>query len=158
MTYYQLLQQRRQSLQLSIQDVADQTQLDPKYLFAIENNDLTVFQNDFDFLRSFIQSYCDAIGVNYGAVSQDVEANIQSYRMRNTSAPMPQRQSRGQAAAAKRRKKQSSSPLMNLVNNMMRSKNARVYQLVALAISMVLVLSIINLVLSFSASRQAAIA
>ena len=45
MTYYQLLQQRREALKLSIQDVADQTRLAPQYLQAIDNNNfhLSIF-------------------------------------------------------------------------------------------------------------------
>ena len=154
MTYYQLLQQRREALKLSIQDVADQTRLAPQYLQAIENNNLSIFNNDYDFIRSFIQSYCDAIGVNYAALSAEVESNIQSYAMASTAPAAPQRQVRKKRQTKKQ--KATSSSLYNIYRNLMRSKNARVYQLIALAISMIMVLSIINLVLTFSANRKAA--
>lgn len=154
MTYYQLLQQRREALKLTIQDVADQTRLAPQYLQAIENNDLRIFNNDYDFIRSFIQSYCDAIGVNYAAVSAEVESNIQAYASATAAPTAPQRQVRKKRQTPKR--KSSSSTLYNIYRNLMRSKNARVYQLIALAVSMILVLSMINLVLTFSANRKAA--
>ena len=40
MTYNKILKQRRQALQLSIQDISSQTRLAPNYIQALEENHL----------------------------------------------------------------------------------------------------------------------
>ena len=79
MTYNQLLQQRRLDLKLSIQDVSNQTRLAPEYIQAIEENNLDIFSNDFSFVRYFIHAYCQAIGVNWEAIQQEVDQSINFY-------------------------------------------------------------------------------
>lgn len=79
MTYNQLLQQRRLDLKLSIQDVSNQTRLAPEYIQAIEENNLDIFSNDFSFVRYFIHAYCQAIGVNWEAIQQEVDQSISYY-------------------------------------------------------------------------------
>lgn len=155
MTYYQLLKQRRQDLKLTIQDVADQTRLAPQYIQAVEAHSLGAFQNDYDFMRSFIRSYCDAIGVNYAAISNEVESDIIDLQSRSVEPSQPQRVVRKQKKPTKAPK--NTNKLMKIWHTLMRSRNARVYQLIALGVSLILVLSVINMILTFSSRRQAAI-
>lgn len=79
MAYYHILKQRRLDLNLSVQDVSIQTHLKPEYIRAIEDNQLDVFSDDFSYVRYFIHSYCDAIGVNWSMVCAEVDDNIFAY-------------------------------------------------------------------------------
>lgn len=79
MQYYQILKQRRIDLNLSIDDVALQTRLRPEYVRAIEENNLDIFSDDFSYVRYFVHGYCDAIGVNWNMIKDEVDANIQAY-------------------------------------------------------------------------------
>lgn len=79
MYYYQLLKKRRLDLNLSVQDVAIQTQLSPEYIRAIEENNLDVFSDDFSFVRYFVRAYAEAIGINWEAIAPQVDAFISSY-------------------------------------------------------------------------------
>lgn len=76
MPYYQILKQRRLDLNLSIQDVAIQTRLRPEYVRAIEENNLDIFSDDYSYVRYFVHGYCDAIGVNWNMIKDEVDANI----------------------------------------------------------------------------------
>lgn len=92
MTYYQILKQRRLDLNLSVQDISIHTHLAPEYIRAIENHNLDVFSDDFSFVRYFVHSYCDAIGVNWEAVVREVDADISAYaRMRDQALTAAQR-------------------------------------------------------------------
>ncbi len=79
MSYYQILKQRRLDLNLSIQDLAIQTRLKPEYIRAIEENNLDIFSDDFSYVRYFVHGYCDAIGVNWNLIKDEVDANINAY-------------------------------------------------------------------------------
>ena len=73
MAYYHILKERRTNLKLSIQDVSNQTRLAPQYIQAIEENNLDVFSDDLSFVRYFVHAYSDAIGVNWQAISDEVD-------------------------------------------------------------------------------------
>lgn len=79
MPYYQILKQRRINLNLTIDDVALQTRLRPEYVRAIEENNLDIFSDDFSYVRYFVHGYCDAIGVNWNIIKDEVDANIHAY-------------------------------------------------------------------------------
>lgn len=101
MEYYEILRKRRQDLGLSIQDVSAQTRLAPEYIKAIEENDLDVFSDDLSFVRYFIQSYCQALGVNWEAVQPEVEGSIKHYaHMRNMALTQAQKRMVEQMPAA----------------------------------------------------------
>ncbi len=79
MPYYQILKQRRLDLNLSVQDIAIQTRLKPEYVRAIEENNLDVFSDDFSYVRYFVHGYCDAIGVRWDMIRDEVDATISAY-------------------------------------------------------------------------------
>lgn len=68
-------------LKLSIQDVSSQTRLAPLYIEAVEEGHFDVFQEDTAFIRYFIHAYCDAIGVNWNMISEQVDQSIRLYAM-----------------------------------------------------------------------------
>ena len=78
MAYYHILKERRTNLKLSIQDVSNQTRLAPQYIQAIEEHNLDVFSDDLSFVRYFVHAYSDAIGVNWQAISDEVDLVGQS--------------------------------------------------------------------------------
>ena len=92
MTYYQLLRQRRISLNLTIEDVSSQTRLDPNFIRAIEEHNLDVFSNDYSFVRYFIHAYCDAIGVNWVVIQPEVDQDIHNFaRSKNQALTQAQK-------------------------------------------------------------------
>ena len=112
MTYYQILKQRRIDLKLSIQDVAVQTRLAPEYIAAIEENDLDVFSDDYSFVRYFVHAYANAIGVNWEAISVEVDQTIK-YHAHKKNMALTQAQRRivenmPKAQASKRSRKKRS--------------------------------------------------
>ena len=177
MTYYQILQQRRLALQLSIQDISSQTRLAPQYIEAIEENHLEVFNDDYSFIRYFIQSYCEAIGVNWQAIQPQVEANLSAYEQarkqqmamqkpkpkpqakKPSSAPKKQTQQRKKAKKQKKNKKKNDvffTRIRNWNKRMNASKYARTYHIVIIAIVVVLVLSLFNMGVSYANNRRLA--
>lgn len=86
MTYYQILKQRRIDLKLSVQDVSVQTRLAPEYIVAIEENDLDVFSDDYSFVRYFVHAYANAIGVNWEAISTEVDQTIKYHAHKKNMA------------------------------------------------------------------------
>lgn len=117
MAYYQILKQRRLDLNLSVQDVAIQTHLKPEYIRAIEDNNLDVFSDDFSYVRYFFHAYCDAIGVNWKAVVQEVDATVAAYAAARDQAlsqaqsrmirSVPSKQTKASARKSVRRRKKS---------------------------------------------------
>ncbi|MDO4466145.1 MAG: helix-turn-helix domain-containing protein [Bacillota bacterium] len=90
MVYYQVLKQRRIDLQVSIEDISSQTRLAPQYIEAIEENNLDIFTGDFDFVRRFVKSYAETIGVNWEYIKDDVELNISRYIQMKINEPSEQ--------------------------------------------------------------------
>lgn len=92
MRYYEILKKRRTDLKLSIQDVSAQTRLAPEYIKAIEDNDLDVFSDDLSFVRYFIRSYCEALGVNWSMLQEEVDGSIKHYaHLRNMALTQAQK-------------------------------------------------------------------
>lgn len=168
MTYYKILKERRLALQLSIQDIYMQTGLDKDFIQAIEENDLDAFKGDFSYIRYFTKKYCELIGVNYEAISQDVEANLTAYQASLTlnqeekKEASTQDEAEGtkkpvhQRAKSKKRKPYSKNKWVRMVQKMNRSKYAHVYQIVAAGVCVLLVLSIINAGLSWRSNQRLA--
>ena len=92
MAYYHILKERRTNLKLSIQDVSNQTRLAPQYIQAIEEHNLDVFSDDLSFVRYFVHAYSDAIGVNWQAISDEVDVDVNEFaHQRDMALTMAQR-------------------------------------------------------------------
>ena len=167
MTYYQLLKQRRIDLNLSIGDVSSQTRLAPEYIQAIEEHNLDVFSDDFSFVRYFVHAYCDAIGVNWAVVQEEVDADIHAYaRMRNHALTQAQRRiaTSMQPESSKTRKKKKSTKKRGPVSKaysfisykVLGTKKAKYNRLFALGIIALLVLCLANVVTDVISDRQEA--
>ena len=108
MAYYHILKERRTNLKLSIQDVSNQTRLAPQYIQAIEEHNLDVFSDDFSFVSYFVHAYCDAIGVNWQAIADEVDMDINEVaHQKDMALTMAQRRMVEQMASVQKKKKSS---------------------------------------------------
>ncbi len=159
MPYFQILQQRRLALGLSIEDIASQTRLAPQYIQAIEANNLSVFDGDMVFVQQFIQAYCEAIGVNYQAIRMEVEANIQAFVAQSTASVQPTAQTtaapRKRAAVRRKRKSKKTNWFVRMRKAINQSEHAMYYRIGILALAGVVILSLINLGVTYSSNRRA---
>lgn len=106
MAYYHILKERRTNLKLSIQDVSNQTRLAPQYIQAIEEHNLDVFSDDFSFVRYFVHAYSDAIGVNWQAIADEVDMDINEVaHQRDMALTMAQRRMVQQMPSVQKTKK-----------------------------------------------------
>ena len=106
MAYYHILNERRTNLKLSIQDVSNQTRLAPQYIQAIEEHNLDVFSDDLSFVRYFVHAYSDAIGVNWQAISDEVDVDVNEFaHQRDMALTMAQRRMVEQMASVQKTKK-----------------------------------------------------
>lgn len=167
MTYNEILKQRRLALQLSIQDISSQTQLEASLIQAVEQHQLEAFHEDYSYIRYFIQTYCDLIGVNWPAISDEVEMDINNYAkqlemMRKPAEPekkpeAPTKKKRTNRRAKQKRSKQlSKNKWVRWVQKMNRSKYAHVYRLIVIGLVVVLFLSLVNAVLSYRSNQRLA--
>ena len=106
MAYYHILKERRTNLKLSIQDVSNQTRLAPQYIQAIEEHNLDVFSDDLSFVRYFVHAYSNAIGVNWQAISDEVDVDVNEFaHQRDMALTMAQRRMVEQMASVQKTKK-----------------------------------------------------
>lgn len=88
MFYYQILKQRRLALNLSIQQVSHQTRLKPEYVRALEEHDLKVFgEQGLPYVPALVKGYCEAIGINWHVLAQEVQDDVQTTRQSIQSRP-----------------------------------------------------------------------
>ncbi|MCF0107220.1 MAG: helix-turn-helix domain-containing protein, partial [Holdemanella sp.] len=161
MKYYQLLRRRRIDLNLSIQDVSAQTQLAPEYIEAIEEHNLDVFSDDFSFVRYFVHSYCDAIGVNWAVVQKEVDEDIHAHaRSLNHAITTAQRKivSSMQPAARNRSGKKARTPLQRslsrLSSSLVGKKKRRYRRLFIIGIAALALLVLFNSFTNLLADRR----
>lgn len=167
MAYYHILKQRRLDLNLSVQDIAIQTQLSPEFIRAIEENNLDLFSDDFSFVRYFVRAYADTIGVNWQAIAPEVDAHIAAYaRARDMAMTQAQRrmieniQQKNQKKQPKK-KKRLKNPFRNSAGKISRSlnwnpKNRLSRTLILTVIAVLAVLGILSYAVDSLAARNSA--
>lgn len=106
MVYYQILKQRRLALNLSIQQVAQQTRLKPEYVRALEEHDLNVFGDQgLPYLSVLVEGYCEALGVNWNVIAKEVQNDVQSFMLlhhpEKRALPSPRDASKSSSSAKK---------------------------------------------------------
>ncbi len=114
MFYYQILKQRRLALNLSIQQVSQQTRLKPEYVRALEEHDLKVFgKQGLPYVPALVKGYCEALGINWRVLAQEVQDDVQATQQSFHSKP---------ALPSPQKKKPSSSSSRSTKKNKNRSK------------------------------------
>lgn len=162
MTYYQLLKKRRLDLNLSIQNVSSQTRLAPEYIQAIEEHNLDVFSDDFSFVRYFVHAYCDAIGVNWSVVQEEVDEDIHAYaRMRNHALTQAQRRiatsmkpETTPKKGKKKKKRSTIGKLYSLISYKLLGRGTKYSRLISLGIVAFLILGVANVATDIISDRQ----
>ncbi|MFR9256286.1 MAG: helix-turn-helix domain-containing protein [Merdibacter sp.] len=71
--FNEILKTKREELGLSIADISERTRLTERYIVALEKRDIPSFEEDLSYLRYFVRAYCDAVGVPYDMVREDVQ-------------------------------------------------------------------------------------
>ena len=77
----EFLKQKRLEKGITIDQVAEKTRMPAARIKAIEEGNLDAFKDDLSYLQFFIQSYCNAIGIDYHEVKQQLSDSINSYTM-----------------------------------------------------------------------------
>lgn len=129
MFYYQILKKRRLDLNLSVQDISIQTHLAPEFIRAIEDNNLDVFAQDLSYVRYFVHSYADALGVNWRAIQPEVDGNIEVYaRARDQALTEAQRLMAAQMTQAQSRTSRKKSGKSSKKKSPVRKNTASVHK------------------------------
>ena len=63
--FNEALKAKREELGLSVADISERTRLTERYIHALEERDIQAFADDLSYLRYFVRSYCDVVGLPY---------------------------------------------------------------------------------------------
>lgn len=77
--FNEILKSKREELGLSIADISERTRLTERYIIALEKRDIPSFEEDLSYLRYFVRAYCDAVGVPYEQVKEDVQEAVTAF-------------------------------------------------------------------------------
>lgn len=77
----EFLKQKRLEKGITIDQIAEKTRMPAVRIKAIEEGNLDAFKDDLSYLQFFIQSYCNAIGIDYHEVKSQLSDSINSYTM-----------------------------------------------------------------------------
>lgn len=83
-----LLKQKRLELGFTIEDVSEKTRLTHKHIKALEEGDISFFHDDLSYLRFFIKSYCEVVGVDFEDIKDELRTNIDDYTMSFTTSTL----------------------------------------------------------------------
>lgn len=75
----QLLKDKRIELGLSIEEISSQTRLTINNIKAIEDGDIDYFKNDMSYLRYFLRSYCEAVGIEFDDIKDELQGAVDDY-------------------------------------------------------------------------------
>lgn len=77
--FNEILKAKREELGLSIADISERTRLTERYINALEKRDIQAFEEDLSYLRYFVRAYCDAVGIAYDTVKEDVQEAVSTF-------------------------------------------------------------------------------
>ena len=77
--FNEALKAKREELGLSVADISERTRLTERYIHALEERDIQAFADDLSYLRYFVRSYCDVVGLPYDEVKEDVKQAVAQY-------------------------------------------------------------------------------
>ena len=69
--FYERLKEKRESEDTSLEEISDSTKIDIKYLLAIDNGDFSLLPNVY--MRLFIRSYAQFLGIDSKEILNDFE-------------------------------------------------------------------------------------
>ena len=81
-----LLKEKRLELGLTIEEVSDQTRLTQKHIKALEEGNISFFHDDLSYLRFFVKSYCDVLGLDFEDIKDELRKDVNDYTMTFTTS------------------------------------------------------------------------
>lgn len=85
-----ILKQKRLELGLTIEQISEKTRLTTKHIKAIEEGDISYFKDDLSYLRFFLKSYCDALGLDFDEMKEELRLSIDDYTTSFTTKAVAQ--------------------------------------------------------------------
>lgn len=76
-----LLKEKRLELGLTIEEVSEKTRLTQKHIKALEEGDIHFFHDDLSYLRFFVKSYCEVLGIDFEEIKDDLRKDVNDYTM-----------------------------------------------------------------------------
>ncbi len=83
-----LLKEKRESMDLSIDDIASKTRVQKKYIEAIEAGDFSFFQGQSFYQQVFIGSYADIVGVNKNELLEQLAHDKEEFEVFSKKSPV----------------------------------------------------------------------
>ena len=74
-----MLKEKRLELGLTVEDISEQTRLTQKHIKALEEGNLDFFQDDLTYLRFFVKSYCEAVGIDFEEIKDELRESVNDY-------------------------------------------------------------------------------
>ncbi len=74
-----ILKERRESLNLSLEDMSRQTKLSTVQLQAIEDGNIEFFRDDLSYLTYFVRYYANALDLDFDEIRDELDASIVAY-------------------------------------------------------------------------------
>ena len=84
-----MLKEKRIELGMSVEDISEKTRLTTKHIKALEEGDISFFHEDLSYLRFFVKSYCDAVGIDFEDMKDELRESIDDYTMTSPNSPLP---------------------------------------------------------------------
>lgn len=81
-----LLKERRLELGLTVEEVSGKTRLTQKHIKALEEGDISFFHDDLSYLRFFVKSYCEVLGIDFEDIKDELRENVNDYTMTFTTS------------------------------------------------------------------------
>ena len=74
-----LLKEKRLEKGFTVEEISAKTRLTIKYIHAIEEGDISYFKDDLSYLRYFLRSYCDVLGIDFDEIKPMLQESINDY-------------------------------------------------------------------------------
>ncbi|MCI8539943.1 MAG: helix-turn-helix domain-containing protein [Erysipelotrichaceae bacterium] len=74
-----ILKQKRLEKGMTIEEISLKTRLTIKHIKAIEEGDISYFKDDLSYLRFFLRAYCDALGIDFEPMKEELHDSIEDY-------------------------------------------------------------------------------
>lgn len=106
------LKQKRLELGLTIEEISEKTRLTIKHIKAIEEGDISYFKDDLSYLRFFLKSYCDVLGLDFEEMKGTLQDSIEDYTTSFSKKAIAQHEAieRGVKENAEKLKKTKTKP------------------------------------------------
>lgn len=85
-----LLKEKRLERGFTIEQISEKTRLTTKHIKALEEGEISFFKDDLSYLRFFVKSYCEAVGIDFEDIKDELRKNVDDYTMTFTNTMVKQ--------------------------------------------------------------------